>query len=634
MKIKLISILFIYVNLFGQNYAGNDLASKNIPVDLIQGSDAIARSKELTFKVKDKRRARMNVRHAVTILNSSGRERGRVVVPYDQLRHVRSLKGWLYDESGIEIRKLKGSDIEDYSATSNYSLYDDNRIKTAAFYNDTYPYTVVFEYEIEYKGLLMWPTWYPQSSIYPVEYTKYKLIFPSAMQARYHIHGEIPEPTVLEAGEQTMMMWELSSLPQLMLEPYGPSWSEQADYVITAPNEFEMEGYEGDMSSWSSFGEWYLNLKSGRDKLPPELVNKINALSDSLENDKDKVRRLYQYLQESTRYVSIQLGIGSWQPMAAMQVYQNGYGDCKALTNYMQAMLRVIGITSYAALINHGRREPDAMPDFPCARFDHIILFVPLKTDTLWLECTSKTCPPGHVGAELEDRYALVIQPEGSKLNRTPFSVSEQNRHVCRGKVILDNRGNGHAELAIVCTGNQQDRLRRGLLNSTERDQKKWLRDYLEIPSFELIKVDNPALKIRDTEIELPLILKLRRFAAKSGKRLFLNPNILQRWRNVPDEVEKRLHPVLLSYAFVDIDSITYTIPSNYILENAFEPLSLSTPFGTYQVSVNIENGMLHYHRRLEIRNKKLPPENYDDFRKFIAQVVRADRNQVVFVQK
>ncbi len=93
------------------------------------------------------------------------------------------------------------------------------------------------------------------------------------------------------------------------------------------------------METWDNFGKWIQALNSGRQELPPATKAKIKELTAKAKTDEEKVKILYEYLQSKTRYVSIQLGIGGQQPFEASVVDQFGYGDCKALSNYMVAML-------------------------------------------------------------------------------------------------------------------------------------------------------------------------------------------------------------------------------------------------------------------------------------------------------
>ena len=81
-------------------------------------------------------------------------------------------------------------------------------------------------------------------------------------------------------------------------------------------------------------------------------------------------------MQKSTRYVNVSLGVGGWQPIAAKDVYKHGYGDCKALSNYMKALLKEAGITAHYTLVNAGARARRLLADLPGSSFNHAILCV------------------------------------------------------------------------------------------------------------------------------------------------------------------------------------------------------------------------------------------------------------------
>jgi transglutaminase-like putative cysteine protease len=602
---------------------------------LTKGADAVVRLETLRFAVSAPGLASTRVRRAVTVLNANGRKQAHLAVYYDKFRTLKSLTGILLDAQGRKIRELKKNDVQDYSAITDYSLYEDHRVRVAELYHEVYPYTVVFEYQIDHQGLISWPSWYPQESDQPVEYASFELTVPADMPARYRMRGAMGEPKIENSDKQKILRWEARSLPKFESEPHGPSWSEQAPSVLTAPANFEIADYGGDMSTWKSFGKWFGQLAQGRTVLPPALSQQVQVLTAPLNNPRDKAKALYEYLQSTTRYVSVQLGIGGWQPFDAAYVHARGYGDCKALSNYMIAMLQAAGVEAYPVLIRTGEEAPGVLVDFPSNQFNHMIACAPMGGDTLWLECTSQTMPFGHLGSSNEDRNVLLVTPEGGKLCRTPRSKAVDNQQIRNARVTVEFTGNARAEVRTRYTGNQQDRVRQALAHSTPRDREDWLRRAIDIGSFQLTRADFSGAEDKQVEITLPVSLELPRFASVSGTRLFLRPNLMERRKYVPPVLAERRQPVNFNYAYVDIDSIAYRLPPAFVVEAPLAPAKIETAFGSYQASADFQaDGSLLYVRRLEMRVNRLPAEQYEEYRQFLANVVKADGGQVVLVRK
>ncbi|MFK7848197.1 MAG: DUF3857 domain-containing protein [Rhodothermales bacterium] len=600
-------------------------------------ADAVVRLDNQQFEVKKRGKAVWRTHRAVTIFNKEGRDYGIVGYPYDKFRKPKKLEAQIRDANGKVVRKLKKGDIEDYSAISDFSLYEDSRIRVARLEHGVYPYTIEYWYEIEYDGYISWPSWEPESMGLSVEHARFEVQVPADMNVRYRLEGDNMEPLLIPGGKNKVYRWEVTALRKQTTNLLAALSVEfipdaQTMSVTLAPEDFEIEGSVGDMRTWASFGAWYYNLNRGRDVLPVEKADEVRRTLQGVTDPKEKARKVYDLFQSSTRYVSVQLGIGGWQTYDASYVAERGYGDCKALSNYLKAMLKVAGIESYPTLIHSNRWGSDVEESFPNNEFNHVILMVPLPADTLWLEATSQVIPFGRIGASNEDRYALAVSQAGGVLVRTPASMAAQNAKIRTAEVKVEPSGSASATLEMSYKGNQQDRITHTLVNASHRDQLAWFHNALEIPSFDVVNVDFSQVQSSVPESRIVANLKLPRYASQTGSRLFLPTNMLERQSfDLPPEDSPE--PVTLPYVFLDEDVVIYHLPAGYQIEAMPEDVFLETSFANFSVTHALENGLLTYRRVLEFTDRDIDIELYDDFREFLVQMAKANRSQVVLVK-
>jgi transglutaminase-like putative cysteine protease len=600
--------------------------ASSIPDSLSGVVRAVVRYEESNLRVFDVRRAEYHVRRIVTVLRPEGKDFGELTLPYDRFRTIAELNGTLYDSQGKEVRSLGNDDVADYPATSDYSLYDDNRVKMAAIYSGTIPYTVEYSYVFRFDGYLGWPGWSPQEERAAVEQSTFTVTLPEQMNLRAWSYGA-GVPAVRTDGPLKTYSWEAKGLAPFEAEPYASSEEDRPIRVVVSPEQFEIDGHAGDMSSWEAFGRWFAALTAGKQELPAEVSRDIGALLKGAAARRDTVRMLYGYLQSHTRYVSVQLGIGGWQPFDASYVHERGYGDCKALTNYMKALLEAAGIASSYALISNGLPAVNDLRDFPSQRFNHVILCVPDGKDSIWLECTSQDSPFGHLGAGNESRYALLIGPEGGSLVSTPSSAAGDNRQARVTTLRLDRKGNATAEARTSYSGNQQDYVRAALLKATPEERERWIRESVDLPSFTLRSADYSGMLPRAPEVTLRIAIDIPRYASSAGKRLIFNPNLMEHRTSIPKAMEKREFPLRFGYPYVDVDTVHIHIPEGYAVEGLAKPVELRTDFGSFRSEVSaVDDSTLLLTRRLELAVRELPAVRYAEYREFIGKVVFADK--------
>lgn len=632
-------LLFLYFLLVTIHVCGADEPKypvSQIPEEMKKGTYAVIRHKEVRLDIQSKSSSSYYVKQAITILNSKAKNYAHVSIGYDKLRSIKLLKAIVYDATGKEVKKLKQSDIKDESEYDGFSLLSDNRSKSADLSQPTYPYTIEIEFEILFKYLYSAPDFFlyrddevsTQSLIYSINY-------PDELKPRYKLY-KVENPTIEKLPEgRSKMMWKFENIVPEKFEKYSPDFEKSVPNVCVSPVEFEFGGYLGRMDTWKDFGLWQAKLNEGRGLLPEETKQRVKELTREARSREDRVRLLYEYLQNKTRYVSIQLGIGGLQPFEARTVDETGYGDCKALSNYMVALLQEVNIKGYYTTIKAGAGESEVDPNFPSDQANHVIVAVPNESDTLWLECTSQTNPFGWMGKFTDDRYAMMVTDQGGVLVKTPSHPAERNVQLREAEVFLDGLGNAKAKVKTRYHGLQYEN--DGLnfvINKQHDEQKKWIQNTTQIPSFDIEKFSMKDSKEKIPSAEVGVELILNRLATVSGKRIFLTPNLMNRSTYIPEKLEKRNTPIVLRMPYIDQDIVRYNLPEEIYPEFIPEAITLRSRFGEYESSFKVDQGTLIYTRKLKMNKGEFPPDSYNELIDFYKSINKADHVKMVFMNK
>jgi transglutaminase-like putative cysteine protease len=607
-----------------------------IPEEMKKNMYAVIRHKDVRLEIYSKGSSSYYIKEAVTILNSKAKRYAVVGVGYDKLRTIKSLKAVVYDASGNEIKKLRQSDLRDESEYDGFSLLSDYRSKSADLSQATYPYTVEVEYEVQYKFLYSAPDFfiYRDDEVSTQQLT-YSVNYPSELKPRYKLFN-VAEPGLGKLPDgRNQMKWKFENIVPQKFESHSVDVERLVPNIRVSPNEFEFGGYAGRMDTWKEYGSWQAKLNEGRSVLPEATRLKVKAMVQTAGSTEEKVRLLYEYLQNKTRYVSIQLGIGGFQPFDAKTVDETGYGDCKALSNYMVSLLQEANIKGYYTTIKAGKNESAVDPKFPSDQSNHVIVAVPNGADTLWLECTSQTNPFGWMGGFTDDRYAMMVTEQGGALVKTPSHPMERNTQTRKAEVILDISGNAKAKVSTQYKGLQFEN--DGLdfmVNSQPDEQKKWIQNTTRIPSFDIerfsIKGDNSP--IPSAQVDVDLILS--RLASVSGKRLFLTPNLMNRSTYLPEKLAQRKTNVMRRMAYIDIDTIRYKLPEQIYPEFIPEPFLFKSRFGEFESRCIVDQGTLIYIRRIKMFKGEFPPESYNELIEFYKNINKADHAKMIFLNK
>jgi len=611
-------------------------ADKQFPVseiseELKENANMVIRLREGNFRIEAIDRAVYRERLVITILNESAKDYGWVTAHYDKLIKITHFDATVYDASGESIDRIKKSEILDQSNIPGSTLYDDSRVRGADMRQEDYPYTVDFEYEMAFSYLFHIPDWQviiaDKSS---VERSTFSVSAPTGLLPRFKLMDTIQEPITSEVSGITTHYWEFKNLKAQEREPFSNIYKSNPKILIS-PSLFQYEDYKGDMSTWDGFAAWQRSLNEGRNDLSEEARNMVKSLVANLETDEEKVKAIYEYMQSKTRYVSIQLGVGGFQPFNASIVENEGYGDCKALSFYTLSLLETAGIKSHYTIVYGGDNPPKVDPDFPNNTFNHIILCVPNKGDTLWLECTSQTNPMGYLGSFTGDRDVMVVTENGGKIVRTPAYDYENNHTVTKAVVDLDKKGNALSEVTVKFIGKATDHKSVSYyVNLDDKKKRDWLTGFISLPNYDINSFNFEQTKGMIPEVMLTMNVDMRQIASTSEKRIFLKPNLLNEQDYVPKRIKDRATTISLRNAYLETDTIIYNLPVGTFLEQPPEPTKLETKFGIYETNYIVDDAQLIYIRRLSRNKGEFPAEDYADLVDFYKKIRRLDRKKIL----
>lgn len=556
-------------------------------------------------------------KRVVTVLHEKGKETANFHSSYNEkMSALRKFKGIVMDSNGRVIREIKKSDL----MRTEYSkeLASDVFHYIYEYFPSQYPYTISYEWEENYMdAILGFPVFLPQQSYnQEVKHSSYNLLVPGDMDCRFkqmNCNVEITQESV-EKGKKRFS-FQLSDLPALVKEPYAPEVKSLFPHVYSVPCVFNFEKTSGKMENWQTYGLWLYSLLEGRGDLPKELVEKIKGMTANCINDYERVKVVYDYLEATTRYVSIQLGIGGLQPALAASVYKTGFGDCKALVNYAASLLKVIGVSSVHAVISTDNER--LMTDFASAnQTNHVILQVPLANDTLWLECTAPALPLGYVHSSIAGHDALLLKPEGGELYRLPIFADSLNVQANHIQIVLDT--SGEASIS-VCQNNRlfryEDML--GFKSSSVKNQTDFLRGSINLNQTEINDIVCKEQKSAHPSLDLSYKVYTHKYGNQTGKRMFIPLNVFHARFSVPEVCADRVQDVFIPHGFVDKDSIEIKLPEGYGIEAFPSVEDLTTPFGEFHTNFELHEGTLLVVQRLYVRSGRYPKEMYHDFREF-----------------
>ncbi|MFY7936618.1 MAG: DUF3857 domain-containing protein [Flavobacterium sp.] len=617
--------------------AMNFIFSQNIKIPIItpeQKENAntikIIQNKIIEYKSFDK--VIKNNKYIVLVLNESGFNSIDLSENYDKSNKIKKINVILYNSSGEKIKSFNKSDFNDRSLFDDSTIFSDSRVLFLDYKPLSFPLIIEYECETESVNTAFLNTWSPISNLHEtILESKLEIIKNETYPLKFKVQ-KIHEYNIEKIETPKNIVYSVRNILAIKPEAYA-DYSKEFPMVKMFLEKASLEGYELNMKSWKEFGKMYYdyfikNNSTISEKTKVKLDNIISINDTKLE----KIKKIYKYVQDNTRYISVQVGIGGWKPMEVSDVEKYGYGDCKALSNFTRSLLKAYDIESYYTVI-YGGEKKSFDEEIIAKQSNHVIVSVPYNDDYIFLECTSQTNPFGYLGDFTSNRNALIIKPDGAEVVNTTYYKKEQNTQETQSKVTILQNGSVKGNTKIISKGIQYNNVS-GLEKFNTKEKLEYYKNHfshLNNLSISELKFSND----KETfSFEEQFNFETENYYENTLNSIILPLNVFNRFTNVPYKYRNKKFSFEIDYGFIDSDQIEIIVPSNYVVKQLPESMNIKEKFGEYSSKVIFENNVLVYKRELIMNEGFFSKEEYESFRKFREQISKLDNLKILLEVK
>lgn len=536
----------------------------------------------------------------------------------------------ILDLKGNIIRKLKKKELVTRNDLSHQAFYQDDLITEFDLYWSKYPYRVKYSYSIEEEEYLYLAWWTPL-------YNKYVSTIDGSLEVNipsdYFIRINASEELILKESElegRKKLRWESTMVKNKSWdEIYSPPM--EFPTVKIVPEEFKY-GVLGKSKSWSSFGDWLDQLNKGTDQLTLQEKWVVEKRIDGINNRNEIIKSIYYYLQDQTKYVNVAIDVGGLKSYPASYVCENKYGDCKALTTYMKALLKSVGIESFYTIIKAGEKNTEIDSNFPSQQFNHVILMIPSENDTLWLENTSSALPFNYLGTFTQNRLALAINGEKSQLVKTPtLSINDVLLERSFHFQTKDNN-DIQIDLGLTLRGKEFEDFRYFISEKDEEKQEAEVGRQNGIKNFKVnswnildFHRDSSFLQIRVKGTSPSVIRQIGTFQVINPLRIAL-PDF--------EKPNERKQDVSINFPINKSDKSVYNL--QMFEQNEIQipkGIHIKSDYGLYSAEHLIEGNNLKVIEKFTLFTNKVLIEKYKDFYEFIDSINTYKKETAILIK-
>jgi len=490
----------------------------------------------------------------------------------------------------------------------------------------------IVEYSYEYEEYnpedprLFSPGFYFQGSE-PVVLSRVKVVTPQDITLNYTTRnftdtGKGLQPLVEQCDGTVSYTWQLEDMPPVVPEPMMPPTNDLVPMMESSI-----------FKDWDEVFDLLGGLQQKRIRLTPEIEAKVAEITKGTDSIEDKLARIYHWIQENTRYISIKGSLGSgFSGHTAQETFDNRYGDCTDKAILFATMLEAIGVQSYPIIINTNDAGT-AVTEIPVMSGNHCISEICLPDRSFYLDTTAQNYRYPYFRAD--DHGVAAVNAIRGDLKMIPVPPPEDNHRISHLDITLESNGDAIVRTRNAYNGNTEAGVRGFWKRVREDNRKLMMTEYVNSISPGAILDDFTLSDLDDLNVPLTMTIDytLAKHAIRAKDLMYLRIPTLE--RNYPEvALETRRYPIqYITTEQRDLE-IDLALPAGFHAKWLPPPLEIANPYIEYRAAYEEHEGKILFRETFRRLQRIVPPENYAEYRDALRAIAAFSQQEVFLTGK
>lgn len=443
-----------------------------------------------------------------------------------------NIEAFALNKKGSRYKKSKVKDFETKETISNNVFYDDISVTNFEYEGLKKESIINLSYEVELTD--------PHLAISQIFGSNYPLLNKSLTVevdnsidiaiSYFNMEQDDVLFTKEEGRNSTIYSWTQKDYDLIKLEPSSLSVRYFLPHVVVRIRSYiDSDGNTVNvLRDVRDLHNWYKSfLNEVTCDNEEELAKVLEKLDLSELSEKQKVKKVFEWVQNNIKYIAIEDGLGGFIPRNPDLVMNRRYGDCKDMATLIVQMLSMLDIEAHKVWI--GTDEiPYTYRELPSPLVDnHMIAayYDKEENEYIYLDGTDSKVTFGFPTQFIQGKEALIHKGDTFEIREVPIVPSIKNKLVDSVDLkIKDNMLVGAGNLTM--TGYYAGDFKHHLSSVKTEESKKNQVKVITKKGSNKYKLTDYKIKVDETSLSYDYRFELSDYIFKNEGEIYINLNL------------------------------------------------------------------------------------------------------------